>query len=59
LAEIIEWLLTTSGLKYAVQVTRDEIIRLRYAGGETLSALAREFGISPQRVHQIVNFKMK
>jgi Mor family transcriptional regulator len=36
---------------------RDEIIRKRYATGERLSDLARDFGISPQRVYQIVRFK--
>jgi hypothetical protein len=39
--------------------TRDEIIRKRHAAGERISDLAREFGITPQRVHQIVNFKRK
>jgi transposase-like protein len=34
---------------------RDEIIRERYAAGEALSDLAREFGVSPQRVYQIVH----
>ena len=35
---------------------RDERIRERYAQGEALSNLAREYSISPQRVFQIVNF---
>ena len=35
---------------------RDSIIRARHAAGETLTDLAREFGISPQRVWQIVQF---
>jgi len=39
--------------------TRDEIIRQRHAKGESLSILAREYGISPQRVFQIVNSKPK
>ena len=34
--------------------TRDELICKRHGAGESQSALAREFGISPQRVHQIV-----
>jgi DNA-binding MarR family transcriptional regulator len=33
---------------------RDQTIRERYRRGERISDLAREFGISPQRVHQIV-----
>ena len=59
LAEIVEWFLTTSGLKHAAQRSRNEIIRLRYAAGEHLSDLAREFDISPQRVYQIVHGKRK
>lgn len=35
-------------------VARNRAIRTRYAQGETLTALARAFGISPQRVYQIV-----
>ena len=34
---------------------RDNIIRVRYEAGETQADLAREFGISYQRVHQIVH----
>lgn len=33
---------------------RDAILKIRHAAGETLSALAGEFGLSPQRVFQIV-----
>jgi hypothetical protein len=36
---------------------RDQIIRDRYSRGEAISDLAREYGISPQRVFQIVNPK--
>lgn len=34
---------------------RDQRIRERRLAGESLSALAREYGISPQRVHQIIS----
>jgi Mor family transcriptional regulator len=34
---------------------RNHIIRQRFADGEGLSDLAREYGISPQRVYQIVH----
>jgi hypothetical protein len=34
---------------------RDLLLKARYLAGETLSALAREFGLTPQRVFQIVN----
>lgn len=37
--------------------SRDELIRLRHSVGEAMSELAREFGISPQRVYQIVRYK--
>ncbi len=38
---------------------RNQQIRERYTAGERLSDLARKFGISPQRVYQIVHFKNK
>jgi Mor family transcriptional regulator len=34
---------------------RDQRIRQRLLAGESLSTLSREYGISPQRVWQIVN----
>jgi transposase-like protein len=57
LGEIIAWLLEVGGFRRTVQRSRNELIRLRYAAGESISELARAFGISPQRVHQIVKFK--
>jgi hypothetical protein len=45
--------------KVFAQLSRNELIRLRYAAGETISELARAFGISSQRVYQIVHFKGK
>jgi hypothetical protein len=33
---------------------RNNLIRERYAAGEKISELARAFGISPQRIFQIV-----
>ncbi len=41
--------------KALLKTERNQIIRTRYAAGETLECLASEFGISFQRVHQIVN----
>jgi hypothetical protein len=38
---------------------RDEIIRSRFETGEGLSVLGAEFGVSPQRVYQIVHGKRK
>lgn len=35
--------------------SRDDVIRERYARGERLSALARAYGLSPARIHQIVH----
>jgi hypothetical protein len=57
LAEIVEWLLTASGLKQATHYTRDELIRMRHEAGERLSDLAREFSISLQRAYQVVRHK--
>ena len=45
------------GFDSTAQLDRDDIIRQRHAAGEGLSALGREFGISPQRVYQIVSRK--
>ncbi len=33
---------------------RNQLIRVHYATGETLQAIAQDFGISHQRVHQII-----
>ena len=41
------------------QTNRNQHIRERHAAGETISDLAREFGISPQRMSQIVRGKRK
>ena len=37
--------------------SRNKRISERYAAGETLTELARAYGLSPQRVHQIVRAK--
>ncbi len=37
------------------KVTRNEFIRQRYAAGELMSDLSKEFGISSQRISQIVH----
>ena len=59
LTEVVAWLLEVGGFRRTVQRSRNQLIRLRYAAGESICELARAFGISPQRVHQIVNFKGK
>jgi len=41
------------------QVDRNAAIRTRHSAGETISDIAREFGISPQRVSQIVRGQRK
>jgi len=41
------------------QADRNTAIRTRHLAGETISDLACEFGISPQRVSQIVRGKRK
>jgi DNA-binding MarR family transcriptional regulator len=38
---------------------RDTLIRARYASGVSQADLARQFGISYQRVHQIVRGEMR
>jgi hypothetical protein len=38
---------------------RDNLIRLRYANGESVSSLAAEYGISDKRVYQILREKKK
>ncbi len=42
-----------------VQVERNAEIRARYAAGETGSSLAQIFGISEQRINQIVRERRK
>jgi hypothetical protein len=39
--------------------SRNAVIRQRYEAGEGLSDLGREFGLTPQRIHQIVHRKRK
>ena len=54
IAELVNWFMSLSGFRKLRQsLSRDELIRLRHSAGEGLSNLAREFGISPQRVFQI------
>ena len=43
----------------AAEPLRNEVVRQRYALGESLSALAREFGLSPACVSQFVNPQIK
>ncbi len=60
LSDVVDWFFSLSRYWKGRQAhTRNELIRLRHEVGETISQLAREFGISPQRVFQIVNFKNK
>ena len=60
LAEVVQWLLFFGGMHRTTdKPSRNELIRKRHTAGEHLSDLAREFGISPQRVYQIVRFKSK
>jgi hypothetical protein len=58
LSSVVKWLLKHCGItREKMPKNRNERIRERYALGEALSELAREFGISPQRVYQIVQGK--
>lgn len=55
LSHLSQWLLSVGGLKRPTNViSRNDLIRLRHQSGETLSDLANEYSISPQRVYQIV-----
>ena len=38
---------------------RDNLIRVRYANGEAVTNLAKDYGISDKRIYQIVHFKGK
>jgi Mor family transcriptional regulator len=38
---------------------RNKLIRERYAAGETLVELAKAFGLSHQRIHQIIHGQRK
>jgi len=41
------------------RIERNELIRQRYAAGESVAALADEFGISVQRLYQILHGRRK
>jgi hypothetical protein len=57
LNEIAEWLLVAGGIRrITARLSRNDLIRMRFAVGESMSEIARAFDISPQRVYQIVNF---
>ena len=55
-AYTVRLLKATSQPDYYITIQkRNKTIRERYKAGESLSVLAAEFGLSPQRVYQIVN----
>jgi phosphoenolpyruvate synthase/pyruvate phosphate dikinase len=41
------------------QIERNETIKARYASGESIQRLAAEYGISEQRIHQILKDRRK
>ena len=60
-SRILDWLYDGIPLPQVLQpnqtqpkLVRNDDIRKRFGAGETLVALAAEYGISKQRVHQIV-----
>lgn len=56
LNQLSSWLLRRCGILQDYRgKSRNQIICERYVAGESLSDLAREYSISPQRVFQIVN----
>ncbi len=62
LQRLYDWLpasaLPISG-NHEIKVDRNEEIRRRYAAGEEASKLAKEYGISIARLHQILQFKRR
>lgn len=59
LAEATHFLFVVTEFWRENQLSRNELLRLRFASGESVSELARTFGISPQRAYQIAHFKRK
>lgn len=58
LHQVNQWLLKYCGiLPYQQPQHRNDIIRFRFASGESLSDLGTIFRLSPQRIFQIVNSK--
>jgi hypothetical protein len=40
-------------------IDRNQTIRLRYLNGQSVPSLANEYGVSEQRIYQIINKKRK
>ena len=60
LPSVVKWLLDYCGItRERLPYDRNGRILARFASGEALSDLAREFSISPQRVYQIVRGKTR
>ena len=57
LPSVVKRLLNYCGItRNPLRYNRNERIRLRFADGQALSDLARAFGLSPQRIFQIVHY---
>lgn len=52
--DVVDWAVKFLLDRLYDRPTRDEVIRERYARGERLTDLAREYGLSPARVWQII-----
>jgi hypothetical protein len=58
LQQFVKHFLVAIGLRREeAPVRRNQVIQMRYSTGEGLTDLASAFGLSPQRVYQIVNGK--
>jgi len=56
LPEIIGWYMELRGL-LQFKPNRNQIIRMRYTNGATLTDIANDFKLSPQRVFQIIKYR--
>jgi Mor family transcriptional regulator len=58
LQQFVKQFLVAIGLRRdGTPLPRNKLIQMRYDAGEGLSDLARAFGLSPQRVYQVVHCK--
>ncbi len=46
-------------IKHLSKADRNAELRARYAAGEILEKLAAQYGISLQRIHQIIHFRQR
>jgi hypothetical protein len=59
LPRIAHWLLNFCGIVPQMPNNKNDVIRTRYADGNSITDLAYLFNLSPQRIFQIVNHKRR